>query len=154
MNVRLGSTSISLPRYLLLWSAVVLVFAVQHSLSDALHGDSWPFLAHLRWAMIQWLTWAALAPLVFRLAERYPIDPTRRLLDVDRQPGPDAGGHGGELALLEGLALRAGDAGGEDALLFEHAPSIGRPGTAGHGRDMVGTFRRCGRDAGHRTVLA
>lgn len=85
MMVRLGSTSISLSRYLLLWTAVVLVFAVQHSLSDGLHGNSWPFLVHLRWAMIQWYTWAALAPLVFRLAERYPLDPQRRLLGLGRQ---------------------------------------------------------------------
>ncbi len=85
MNVRLGSTSIGLTRYLLLWTAVVLVFAVQHALSDGLHGNSWPFLVHLRWAMIQWYTWAALAPLVFRLAERYPLDPGRRLLGLSPQ---------------------------------------------------------------------
>lgn len=85
MNVRLGSTSIGLTRYLMLWTAVVLVFAVQHALSDGLHGNSWPFLVHLRWAMIQWYTWAALAPLVFRLAERYPLDPGRRLLGLGRQ---------------------------------------------------------------------
>lgn len=85
MIVRLGSTSITLTRYLLLWTAVMLVFAVQHALSDGLHGNSWSFVVHLRWAMIQWYTWAALAPFVFRLAERYPLDPTRRLLGLGRQ---------------------------------------------------------------------
>jgi hypothetical protein len=85
MNIRLGGTLIPLSRYLLLWTAVVLVFAVQHSLSDGLHGNSWPFLDHLRWAMIQWYTWAALAPLVFRLAERYPMNPSRRLRGLGAQ---------------------------------------------------------------------
>ncbi|WP_313340889.1 histidine kinase [Stenotrophomonas sp.] len=85
MNLRLGSTSIGLTRYLTLWTAVVLVFAIQHSLSDGLHGQSWPFLDHLRWAMIQWYTWAALAPLVFRLAERHPMDPSRRFRGLGRQ---------------------------------------------------------------------
>ncbi|OEY99471.1 MULTISPECIES: histidine kinase [Stenotrophomonas] len=84
MIVRLGSTSITLTRYLLLWTAVVLVFAVQHVLSDGMHGNSVPLIAHLRWSMIQWYTWAALAPLVFRLAERHPIDPTRRLRGLGR----------------------------------------------------------------------
>jgi two-component system LytT family sensor kinase len=85
MNVRLGSTSISLSRYLVLWTAVVFVFAIQRSLSDGLHGPSWPFIDHLRWAMIQWYTWAALAPLVFRLAERHPMNPSRRFRGLGAQ---------------------------------------------------------------------
>ena len=68
MKVRLGNTDIGLGRYLGLWTAVVVVFAVQWFMRDALNGHTWSPFAYLRWSMIQWYTWAALAPLVFRLA--------------------------------------------------------------------------------------
>lgn len=85
MNIRLGSTEIGLFRYLGLWSAVVVVFAVQRFLYDSVDGPTWSVSDYLRWSMIQWYTWAALAPLVFRLAERYPIQAPVRLRGLGRQ---------------------------------------------------------------------
>lgn len=85
MKVRLGSTEIGLFRYLGLWSAVVVVFAVQRYLYDSIDRPTWPAYAYLRWSMIQWYTWAALAPWVFRLAERYPIQTPLRLRGLRRQ---------------------------------------------------------------------
>jgi two-component system, LytTR family, sensor kinase len=85
MNIRLGSTEIGLFRYLGLWSAVVVMFAVQRYLYDAINGPTWSASDYLRWSMIQWYTWAALAPLVFRLAERYPIQAPVRLRGLGRQ---------------------------------------------------------------------
>ncbi|TWI04630.1 histidine kinase [Luteimonas cucumeris] len=79
MKVRLGDMEIGLWRYLGLWMAVVVVFAVQRFLDDATDGRTWSAFDYLRWGMIQWYTWAALAPLVFRLAQRYPIQPPLRL---------------------------------------------------------------------------
>ncbi|HEY0659902.1 MAG TPA: histidine kinase [Lysobacter sp.] len=79
MKIRLGDTEIGLSRYLGLWSAVVVVFAVQNFMHDAINGSSWAFHNYLRWSMIQWFTWAALAPLVFRLGERHPIQAPLRL---------------------------------------------------------------------------
>ncbi|MBB3228243.1 sensor histidine kinase YesM [Luteibacter sp. Sphag1AF] len=73
MKVRLGSTDIGLARYIGLWTLVVVVFAFQRHLQDKLTGMGWHAVDYLRWSMIQWYTWAALAPLVFRLAARYPL---------------------------------------------------------------------------------
>jgi len=76
MNIQLGDTAIGLRRYLGLWSAVVLVFALQGLVHDALLGSTvWSVFDYLRWSMIQWYTWAALAPMVFRMAARRPIQP-------------------------------------------------------------------------------
>ena len=85
MQIRLGSTEIGLFRYLALWTAVVVVFAVQRSMNDAINGTTWPGHVYLRWSMIQWYTSAALAPLVFRLAERYPIQAPVRLRGLGMQ---------------------------------------------------------------------
>jgi len=74
MKVRLGSIEVGLARYLQLWTAVVLVFAVQKYLQDAMDDHSWSAITYLRWSMIQWYTWAALAPLVFDLALRFPLE--------------------------------------------------------------------------------
>jgi sensor histidine kinase YesM len=73
MKIQLGDTQIGLFRYLGLWSAVVVVFAMQGFVHDAFFAEVWSPFDYLRWSMIQWYTWAALAPLVFRLAARYPI---------------------------------------------------------------------------------
>jgi sensor histidine kinase YesM len=74
MKIRLGEMEISTTRYLALWSLIVLAFAVQKLLHDALLGGQvWSVFDYLRWSMIQWYSWAALAPSVFRLAARYPI---------------------------------------------------------------------------------
>ncbi len=86
MNVRLGNFQIGLFRYLGLWMAVSIVFAIQHALSDTLDGRmDVSFFVHLRWSMIRWFVWAALAPLVFRLAMRYPIRPPRLLHGLGMQ---------------------------------------------------------------------
>jgi hypothetical protein len=86
MKIRLGDTEIGLYRYLGLWTAVVVVFAVQRSLHDEINGGpTWAGVDYLRWSMIQWYTWAALAPLVFRLAERYPIQTPLRLRGLGMQ---------------------------------------------------------------------
>ncbi|HVI59915.1 MAG TPA: histidine kinase [Luteimonas sp.] len=85
MKIRLGDTQIGLFHYLALWTAVAVVFAVQRSLEDGLHGQSWSLFDYLRWSMIQWYAWAALAPLVFRLAARYPIEAPVRLRGLGMQ---------------------------------------------------------------------
>lgn len=83
MNIQLGDTVIGLRRYLGLWSAVVLVFALQGWVHDALLGATvWSIVDYLRWSMIQWYTWAALAPLVFRLGADHPIQPPLRVRSV------------------------------------------------------------------------
>ena len=71
MKIRLGTTEIGFWRYLAIWTAVAVVFATQSSLTGGLgDGPSFGIFTYLRWSMIQWYTWAALAPTVFRLAER------------------------------------------------------------------------------------
>src|SRR5688500_17719009 len=85
MQIRLGSTEIGLFRYLSLWTAVVVVFAMQRYLYDTIDGPTWSAFDYLRWSMIQWYTWAALAPLVFQLAERYPIQAPLRLRGLGMQ---------------------------------------------------------------------
>lgn len=84
MKVRLGNTEIGLARYLGLWTAVVVVFAMQGFFNDLINGHLWSVFDYLRWSMVQWYTWAALAPLVFRLAERHPIQPPLRLRSLGR----------------------------------------------------------------------
>lgn len=79
MKIRLGDTEIGLLRYLGLWTAVALVFAVQGFVRDTINASTWSVFDYLRWSMIQWYTWAALAPTVFRLAARHPIQPPQRL---------------------------------------------------------------------------
>ncbi|MEP7184308.1 MAG: histidine kinase [Rhodanobacter sp.] len=73
MKVRLGNAHIGLARYLALWGVVAVVFAVQGYMRDGLNGHTWSAFDYLRWSGIEWYTWAALAPLVFRLGARYPI---------------------------------------------------------------------------------
>lgn len=85
MKVRLGSTDIGLARYLGLWTAVVVVFAVQRFWHDSMNGNTWSVFDYLRWSMIQWYTWAALAPMVFRLALTYPIQRPVRLRGLGMQ---------------------------------------------------------------------
>lgn len=84
MPIRLGDTALPLPRYLALWSVVVVVFAIQQWIAGHVHGQHWSLLVHLRWAAIQWFTWAALAPLVFRLGQRFPLLPAARLTAIGR----------------------------------------------------------------------
>ncbi|MGH8158074.1 MAG: sensor histidine kinase [Rhodanobacter sp.] len=85
MMVRLGNTQIGLARYLGLWSVVVVVFAVQGFMQDAIIGQTWSIFDYLRWSIIEWYTWAALTPLVFRLAAKYPIQSPVRLRGLGMQ---------------------------------------------------------------------
>ncbi|TKR33203.1 sensor histidine kinase [Luteimonas gilva] len=75
MKVRLDEYEIGLGRYLALWSVVGVVFGMQGAGRDALIGQVWGFFDYVRWSIIQWGTWASLAPLVFRLGARHPIRP-------------------------------------------------------------------------------
>ena len=85
MKIRLGSTEIGLFRYLGLWTAVALLFALQTKINNGLHRPSWPLWDLVRWSLIQWYTWAALAPTVFRLAEHYPVNRTLRFYGLGKQ---------------------------------------------------------------------
>lgn len=85
MKIRLGSTEIGFWRYFALWTLVAVVFAIQQYLTAGLRGSDWPMYDYLRWSMIQWYTWAALAPTVFRLAERYPVRMPLRLRGLGAQ---------------------------------------------------------------------
>jgi len=86
MKVRLGNTDIGLAHYLGLWTAVVGVFAAQGMLHDIVdRAQVWSPWDYIRWSMIQWYTWAALAPWVFRLAARYPIRAPVRLRGLGMQ---------------------------------------------------------------------
>lgn len=91
MMVRLGNTQIGLARYLTLWGVVVVVFAVQKFMQGAMTGTTWPVFVYLRWSAIQWYTWAALAPLVFRLALRFPFQAPVRLNRVGVQLAASVG---------------------------------------------------------------
>ncbi len=85
MNIRLGQTEIALTRYLALWTVVVLAFAMQGFVQDALlHDNVWSPFDYLRWSAIQWYTWAAFAPLVFRFGERWPLPRPLRLRSLGR----------------------------------------------------------------------
>ncbi len=67
-------------------AARVVAFTVQGYLYDAVNsGHSWQLSDYLRWSMIQWYTWAALAPLVFQLGERFPIRTPLQLRSLGRQ---------------------------------------------------------------------
>jgi len=85
MKVRLGTAQIGLARYVGLWTIVAVVFAEQHYLQDDLYGHTWGMFDYLRWSLIHWYTWAALAPVVFRLAASYPIRPPVRLRGLGMQ---------------------------------------------------------------------
>jgi len=58
-----------------LWGILVVLFAVQWFTYDLLLSDhSWSPVDYLRWSMLRWYIWLLLAPLVFWLAGRFPID--------------------------------------------------------------------------------
>jgi len=83
MKVRFGNTEIGMARYLGLWGVVAVVFAVQRFLRDDLLGTTeWSIFDYLRWSVIQWYTWAGLAPQVFRLAAHYPVRLPLRLREL------------------------------------------------------------------------
>lgn len=57
-----------------LWTILVTLFALQNYTSDALYGHPWPILLYFRWSMEGWYTWAAISPLVYWLAAKFPLD--------------------------------------------------------------------------------
>lgn len=61
-------------RHCALWTGVVVLFALQNYTYDALYGHPWPIFQYFRWSMEGWYTWAAISPLVFWLAAKYPLD--------------------------------------------------------------------------------
>ncbi|SEO92828.1 Histidine kinase [Luteibacter sp. UNC138MFCol5.1] len=85
MKVRLGTAEIGLGRYMGLWTAIAVVFAFQTYLHAQLGGPQFDIAVYLRWSLIKWYTWAALAPLVFHLAEKYPIRDDIRLRGLGMQ---------------------------------------------------------------------
>jgi signal transduction histidine kinase len=85
MKIRLLDTHIGLWRYLGVWTGAVVLFAAQGYVHDLLQGQSWSIIDYLRWSMIVWYTWAALAPLVFCLAEMYPIESPLRWKNLRAQ---------------------------------------------------------------------
>ena len=66
-------------RYLAAWTVPVVLFAMQGYATDAVRGQTWSTFDYLRWSMIQWYTLAVLAPGVFGLAARFPLESSRRL---------------------------------------------------------------------------
>lgn len=66
-------------RYMAAWTVPVVLFAMQGYATDAVRGHTWDTTDYLRWSMIQWYTLAALAPGVFGLAARFPLESSRRL---------------------------------------------------------------------------
>jgi two-component system, LytTR family, sensor kinase len=82
MKVRLGTAEIGMARYLGLWGIVAIVFAFQGYMRDDLSGHTFDFFDYVRWSVIQWYIWAALAPLVFRLGEHFPIRVPLRLREL------------------------------------------------------------------------
>ena len=64
-------------QFFVLWTAVVILFAVQGYTYDSMHGHTWQPFDYIRWSMEEWYTWAIISPLVLWLAEKYPIDPRR-----------------------------------------------------------------------------
>lgn len=56
------------------WTALGLAFATSTYGVYAAKGDPLPWNVPLFWALTEWYLWAAIAPFVFWLARRYPID--------------------------------------------------------------------------------
>ncbi|MGN6482554.1 sensor histidine kinase, partial [Luteibacter sp.] len=82
MKVRLGTMQIGLGRYFGMWGVIVLAFTWQTYMHGELTGHTGDVVDYLRWNIIQWYTWAALAPLVFKLGEHYPIVVPLRLAEL------------------------------------------------------------------------
>jgi two-component system LytT family sensor kinase len=66
-------------RYFIVWSVLVVLFGLQSYAIDAVHGSTWRTADYIRWSMVEWYTLALLAPAVFWLTDRFPLEPPRRL---------------------------------------------------------------------------
>ena len=114
MKVRLGNANIGLLHYLGLWTVVAVIFGAQGLLRDIVDDHHiWSLWDYTRWGMVQWYTWAALAPWVFRLAGRYPIRAPLRLRGLGKQ-----------LPLSLGITLLAMVIGAMVSTLFEPSDFI------------------------------
>ena len=59
---------------ILVWALVVLGVGSQTWATYAVKGESLPFAKPLLWAFNAWIGWLLLAPLVFYLARRFPVE--------------------------------------------------------------------------------
>jgi hypothetical protein len=66
-------------RYMAVWTILVVLFALQWYETDAVRGFTWNAVDYIRWSMVEWYSLAFLAPGVFWLTSRFPIEPPRRL---------------------------------------------------------------------------
>lgn len=104
----IGGFFTRIARYLGAWTAIVILFAVQWYMHDAMYGNTWRVIDYVRWSMFEWYTWAVLAPLVFWYASRHPIGWPLRL----RVPA-------GHVVACAGFCLLAITIGATLAHLFE-----------------------------------
>lgn len=63
----------SIGLYLAVWSGITLAFAAQYYTIDSMEQLGTSFLQALAWSFNSWMTWAAVAPFVFRVAQRWPL---------------------------------------------------------------------------------
>jgi len=61
-------------RYMLIWTVLAVLFAVQGYDTDSMAGHTWRAIDYVRWSLVEWYALAALAPTVFWLTARYPIE--------------------------------------------------------------------------------
>jgi len=104
----IGAFFRSATRYVGAWTIIVALFAAQWYLHDAMYGSSWRAIDYIRWSMIEWYTWALLAPFVFWYSSRHPIGWPLRL----RVPG-------GHIIACAGFCLLAVTIGATVAHIFE-----------------------------------
>jgi two-component system LytT family sensor kinase len=70
------SWPLKIAAYLLAWTVPALISTTQLLLSYALRGDSAPVWLVAQVTFPTWLVWAALAPLIYLAARRFPLDGT------------------------------------------------------------------------------
>ncbi|HZS08643.1 MAG TPA: histidine kinase [Blastocatellia bacterium] len=56
------------------WTLLVLIFATQSYLFLTARAETRSWKASFLWACSEWYTWAALSPLILRLARRFPVE--------------------------------------------------------------------------------
>jgi two-component system, LytTR family, sensor kinase len=69
-----ASWPLKLTAYLLAWSVPALISTTQLLLSYSLRGDAAPIRLLVQVTFPTWLVWAALAPLIYLAARRFPLD--------------------------------------------------------------------------------
>ena len=66
-------------RYMIVWTVLALLYAIQGYWTDSIAGHTWRAIDYIRWSLVEWYTLALLAPAVFWLTARYPIEPPLRM---------------------------------------------------------------------------